>query len=91
MSILDECPDFLFIPAQFGFVQHQGTNTATTLVNDIFTLAKNQGPTVYCCSLDSKDAFNAIPHGVLFHAARMLSLIIAGWSCLDDIHACQLM
>lgn len=69
MLILDECIDYPFSSAQFGFVQHHRTNTATALAHDIFMFAKNRGSTVYCCSLDVEGAFDAIPHGLLFHNA----------------------
>jgi len=69
LYILQNCDEFKPDDAQFGFVKHRGTNTATALVHDISAYCLDRGSTVYLCSLDAEGAFDAIPHEVLFTKA----------------------
>ena len=47
--ILQECSDFEFNDAQFGFVKGRGVSTAATLVHDITSYFVNKGSQIYVC------------------------------------------
>ena len=63
---------------------HCGTNTATSLLNDVISYVTTCGIAVYTCSLDAEGTFDAIPHPVIFSkAAKVLPencwRIMYGW------------
>ncbi len=72
LYVLDECQQHTFSDMQYGFVPKRGTDTATTLLNDVIAYSTTQGSTVYTCSLDAEGAFDAIPHSVLFDKASQV-------------------
>ena len=63
------CGHYAFNDLQFGFISGRGTNMAVSLVNDVISYCTERGSPVYTCSLDAQEAFDAIPHPVLFRKA----------------------
>ncbi len=91
LYVLDECHHHTFSDMQYGFVPKRGTDTATTLLNDVISYSTTQGSTVYSCSLDAEGAFDAIPHAILFYKASQV-LPIHCWrtmySWYEDLSVC---
>ena len=59
--------------AQFGFVEHRGTNMATALAHDVGALCNSMGSPLYYCSLDAEGAFDNLPHDDLL--AKLIDVI----------------
>ena len=84
LYVLDKCKQHNFSEMQFEFVPKRGTNTATSLLNDVISYVTTCDSAVYTCSLDPEGAFDAIPHPVIFSkAAKVLPencwRIMYGW------------
>lgn len=61
--VLEECGYHDFDDSQFGFVPGRGTNMAISVTRDVISYCVKRGSPIFACSLD---AFDAIPHSVLF-------------------------
>ena len=69
LYILEESSGHIFSNSQFGFIAGRGTERAIALVNDVKLFCNSKNSAVYSCSLDAEEAFDAIPHSVLFAKA----------------------
>ena len=69
LYVLDQCKQHNFSEMQFGFIPKRGTNTATSLLNDVISYVTTCCIAVYTCSLDAEGVFDAVPHAVIFSKA----------------------
>ena len=53
LYVLDKCKQHSFSEMQFEFVPKRGTNTATSLLNDVISYVTTCDSAVYTCSLDN--------------------------------------
>ena len=67
--MLEQWSGHKFHPGQFGFIEHRGTSTATSLANDVAAYCNAMGSSVFCCSLDVEGAYDALPHTVIMQKA----------------------
>ena len=70
LYVLEECSNHDFSDLQFRFIRGRGTAMATALFHDVIDYSTTRGSVVYSCSLDADDAFDAIPHCILFDKAH---------------------